>query len=1073
MGDALNANLLGQLRFAVGDAAVTCTSKKALALFVFLLLTRKAHSRRELAALLWGQRDETGRASLRAALHRLPPAIAACLDVDREWIRLALSAPLTVDAERFEALAGATDLDDLETAASLYQDELLKNFEADATPEFDDWLHGERVRFAQLAQKVFEGVVMERIARAGSHPARAAPERESALAAGLRWASLMPGIEAAHRWLMRIYVDMGRRDAALAQYELCQRSLAVHHGRAPAPETRALHAMALGGATAGFAPRLPAEVGEGNGHRDRLGSGVPSTSFFGRLEELAELDRLLADPACRLITLHGMGGAGKTRLAYALATQVAHRFAQGCTWVALDALAARDHLPAAIAQALGRELPPRGVAADTVAAMLAGQQRLLVLDNFESLLVMASVGEEADPVRVALTILEAAPRVRIVITSREVLGLQEEWVYAVGGLPYAGGDANNGSAAPAPAVELFAERARQAYLGFSLSAEMPHVQRICSVVEGLPLALELAAAWVRTVPCGEIAATIEREAAALRSTHRNRPLRHQNLQAVVAYSWSLLADEQRAALAALGAFAGGFTREAADRVAGAQLRTLSVLVDKALVRRRADGRYDLHELVRQFASARLQRTQARRTKVLRRHADYFANVLLETATDARGTEEVSALARFNAELPNVLAAWRYAIDTRLEVAERMAAPLIALLHTGAMLSTALGEAERAVAALQKGWRADTAASVRMQWGRAAVTGGRPEVARRELDAALSLARAATNADTLAHCIYYRASLDYQQGDLTAADRAAQELLSIAEARADPELRCLAHNLCGILANMSSRFDVAESHLRQGLAAARERGAPSFVGSLLCSLAVPLYYRGQFAEATALTREAATIFETLGRGSTATMVRGNLAALLLAQGDVAGAQSEAELAVHLARESADDNELSGSLNTLSDILMRQGNRAGARAAASESLRIASAVGFTLSLTEAHFLLASISLGEGNADAAYRHLVELRDALAKKRLPVRVPMLVLGVARWAVAIGEARALALAERWLRALGALEGIDSTIRDRAHETLSQLRETGAAEEVGALSGRVELSDLEAEVGGFLDRLVI
>jgi DNA-binding SARP family transcriptional activator len=466
--------LVGPPQFSVAANSIACPSKKSLGLFAFLLLTGKQHPRRELAALLWGHGDEeTSRASLRAALHRLPAAMAECLQIDRESIGVAPSAAPLVDVERFETLARAQDLDSLETAATLYQDELLKDFEPAATPEFDDWLHGGRVRLGQLAQNVFDGVIARRTERARQDAARATSERESALATGLRWTSLMPGAEAGHRWLMRLYLDMGRRDAALAQYELCQRFLAVTHGRAPSTETRELQEMALAGGAR--PPRRAPRHFCRRRFRTEARSTVrrlPRRASSADSKKLAELDRLFADPTCRLITLHGLGGAGKTRLAHAFATQVGPRFAQGVSWVALETADSTDDLPASIADRLGRDIPRRGDRVAAVAAMLARQQRLLVLDNFEALI---GAGREQDGAaqEMVLRLLQAAPQLRIVVTSREVLGLQEEWVYEVRGL----GDGQSGSSSgeSAPAIELFAQRARQAYLGFSLSAEMPHV----------------------------------------------------------------------------------------------------------------------------------------------------------------------------------------------------------------------------------------------------------------------------------------------------------------------------------------------------------------------------------------------------------------------------------------------------------------------------------------------------------------------------------------------------------------------------------------------------------------------
>ena len=1066
MPDPLVARLLGPPQFSVAANSIACPSKKSLGLFAFLLLTGKQHPRRELAALLWGHGDEeTSRASLRAALHRLPAAMAECLQIDRESIGVAPSAAPLVDVERFETLARAQDLDSLETAATLYQDELLKDFEPAATPEFDDWLHGGRVRLGQLAQNVFDGVIARRTERARQDAARATSERESALATGLRWTSLMPGAEAGHRWLMRLYLDMGQRDAALAQYELCQRFLAVTHGRAPSTETRELQEMALaGGARAPRARAATSAAGDFAIGGQVDGAAIAATSFVGRLEELAELDRLFADPTCRLITLHGLGGAGKTRLAHAFATQVGPRFAQGVSWVALETANSSDDLPASIADRLGRDIPRRGDRVAAVAAMLARQQRLLVLDNFETLI---GAGREQDGAaqEMVLRLLQAAPRLRIVVTSREVLGLQEEWVYEVRGL----GDGQSGSSSgeSAPAIELFAQRARQAYLGFSLSAEMPHVLRICGLVEGLPLGIELAAAWVRTIPCADIAAAIEAEAGGLASAHRNRPGRHQSLDAVVACSWKLLSDEQQQALAGLGVFVGGFTRSAAEHVAAAPLRMLSALADKSLVRRRTEGRYDLHELVRQFAQARLRDSRTRYVAATKRHADHFAALLLQVFVDLRGPDEVAADALLRSELPNMLAAWSRSVDAgRLDIVERMAAPLIALLHTRGLVPQALAEAARAVDAMRKSGRNDVLAMVRLQWGRAAVTGGQPDVARRELDAALAEARNGGKPDVIARCLYYRGTFDYQQAAVDEGTRVADEALALAAHSEDAELRALVHNLRGSIANLRSEFDLAERLLRIGLAAAREQGAPSLIAGMLGSLAVPLYYQGKLAESAALTTEAARLYEMLGRNATAITVRGNLAAISLAQGELALAREHAEIAERLARESGEEDALPQGLATLGDVLFQQGEHAMARTALDESVRLAEAIGKPLQLTEALYLLACIDLHENRRERSLANIIRLRDVLSENRLDVRAPMLILATAQWAVSSGD-KNKADAFRWLGALGRLDDIDSTLRNKARQLLADEGITAGAEASPSEAGP-SLAQLEREVVAFL-----
>ena len=1064
MAKPLVVNLLGPPRFSQAEVPVTCASRKALGLFAYLLLTIRQHSRRELAALLWGRRDdETARASLRVALHRLPPAMAECLRIDRESIELAAEAGPLVDVERFLHLAKADDLASLEEATELYRGELLQDFEADATPEFDDWLHAQRTRLAQIAQQAFDGAIARRADRARLDASKATSERESALATGRRWAALMPGAEAAHRWLMQLYLDMGRRDAALAQFELCQRFLAVTYGRAPTPETRALYEGALGrSGTAGTSETD--EAAEAAARRDPVPrSLVPATSFVGRVEELAELDRLLADPHCRLLTLHGLGGAGKTRLAHALATQVSSRFMQGAAWVSLEAIDAADALPVAIATALHRELPGTGNRTEHVASMLAAEQRLLVLDNFESLLARENVSDDADPITVVTRILEAAPQVRILVTSREVLGLQEEWVYDVHGLAHA-----TGAQAAAPAIELFAQRARQTYLGFSLPAEMPHVVRICVLVEGLPLGIELAAAWVRTVPCGEIAAAIEREAAALASPHRNRVERHRTLEAVVGYSWNLLRSEEQRALAGLAAFTGGFTRETAERVAEASTRTLSALVDKSLVRRQADGRYGLHELVRQFAWARLRKARARAAEVMRRHAETYSTLLLQWFAEARGPEEAAGQARLRGDLANLMVAWERSLEAGTRsVVECMAPTLIATLHGQARLPMALRVGEQAIATLGKALRGDVECLIRMQWGRAAIA-GQPDVAEHELDAAIALARAGGKLEVIARCLYYRGALAYQQGELEAMDALASEAMSLALKVDDLELLALAHNIIGVAANMRARFDVAIEHLRSGLAAARKLGAPSLIGGLLCGLGVPLYYRGDYAEAAAATAEAARLYEAVGRHAIATMVHGNAAAIMLAQGNLAGAREEVDVAERLARESADRNALTAMLATRADILLAEGRAAEARSTASEALEIATAIGDPLHVTEAEYLLATAELRDGHPERVLPLLLRLRAELREHRIDVRIPMLMLATAEWIVAFGDAAAGQRARRWLSALGRLEGVDATLRDKA----KRLLEGEAAKRGGpqiADAAPMTLAEIEADVGAFLD----
>jgi predicted ATPase len=335
--------------------------------------------------------------------------------------------------------------------------------------------------------------------------------------------------------------------------------------------------------------------------RDRL--PVNPTPLIGRQQELAKLGQLLADPACRLLTLVGPGGVGKTRLAIRAARQAADSFADGAAFVPLAPLTSPSYIVPAIAEALGFAFSGSAGPQTQLAHYLRDKQLLLVLDNVEHLL--AEGGAE-----LVAGLRECAADMKLLVTSREVLDLQGEWVFEVDGLPVPE-RWPTGAEGEDDAVELFLQRARRAQVGLTpTDDDYGAIVRICQRVEGLPLAIELAAAWVRVISCVEIAQQLESAPEWLAVSGRDVPARHRSLQAVFDHSWKLLSAPEQQALAKLAVFRGGFSREAAERVAEANLSLLSALMAKSLVRRSGTGRYDLHELIRQHARDRLREAGA-------------------------------------------------------------------------------------------------------------------------------------------------------------------------------------------------------------------------------------------------------------------------------------------------------------------------------------------------------------------------------------------------------------------------------------------------------------------------------
>lgn len=587
------------------------------------------------------------------------------------------------------------------------------------------------------------------------------------------------------------------------------------------------------------------------------------TPFFGRDDELATLTDLLAPPGARLVTLTGPGGVGKTRLALAAAARLAPHFPDGAVFVPLAALEDSGLVAATIARVLA--IPERlGRDPETLlVAALRGRARLLVLDNYEHLLAAA-------PLPAAL--LAACPHLAIVVTSRVPLHLAGERQFPVA--PFSVPDdahlATDLDAAAPPALALFADRARAVAPTFSITdANRAVVAEICRRLDGLPLAIELAAAWAKALPPRALLTRLALRLPLLADGARDLPARHRTLRDAIAWSVALLPHRERALFRRLSVFVGGGTLDAVEAVGtleraegGEMLAALAALVDASLVLPPAEEdlpddepRYGMLETVREYASGELA-ASGEMEAVCASHMRFFLDLVERAGEHLVGPDEGRWLARLEAEHPNLRAALRWAIER--------------------------GDAEAAVRFAAVLWRF---------WA----THGHLGEGRQWLEAILALAGADGEGEPprvpplrRAMLLHVAGNLARVQGDYAAATPRYEECLAIRRVHGDePGMGAVLHNL-GIVAHEQGDTITAIRRHEEGLPLVRRAGHTYGVAFNLVSLADALLARGDVARAVACYDEALALYGELGHIWGIAQTQVGLGHARRATGDVEGA-----------------------------------------------------------------------------------------------------------------------------------------------------------------------------------------
>lgn len=811
-----------------GQPAEGFTFQKVRALLIFLAMEqRREHAREALVGLLWPDQPETtSRTNLRQALATLREAIDDAnavppfLSVHRDTVRFELGESDWLDVIEFQALlegcAAHNHRDPnrcrscarrREKAVALYRGEFLSGFYVREAGAFDEWaaIHRER-----LHRKTVEAVGRLAV----FYEASGDLERAEAMVG--RQLELDPWMEEAHRERMRLLAMVGRRSQALAQYEACRQILADELGVEPAAETSELDRQVRDGV---FPARPEAsQASQGVPHR--------ASGLLGRERELEELIDLVEDADHRLVTITGAGGIGKTRLAEAVAFEVATSFSGGAAWVPLASLVSRRQIAEAILACLG--VPQNGVgdAEDRLWVALRDRECLLVLDGIEHLL---PAGRE-----LIVDLLKAAGKSAVLVTSQERLGLQAEWRYELSGLelPTAGDPV---AAIGSGAVRLFLERARQVnrQIG-SDSAGIEHVVRICRVVEGVPLAIELAASAVGVRTLEEIASDLEGDAASLASQHLDVPERHRSQAAAFDYSWDLLDGDRQADLSRLSVFRGGWDEQAARSVAGADPGALAALSDKSLIRRDRGGRYGFHPLLQRYADERLQQTgevEAVRTA----HLSYFEGYAKTAAEQAIGESQAEWLAKLDLDLANLRGALAWGLESgQLDVAADLCLSLARYWMIRGQMKEGQEWIEQ-VLAVHPGPASESRVKLLNRAGILAAMQRRFDEAERHLTASVDLGR--TLGDVLGEVTSLNSlgAMSIEQGEYERAGGYLEACLPVWQQLEDKDGLAKTLNNLGAVALMQGHHAAAREWFGRSLPIFRELGDRRMIAGVLYNL----------------------------------------------------------------------------------------------------------------------------------------------------------------------------------------------------------------------------------------------
>ena len=925
-------HLFGSPTLAIDGEPTALPFERRSQVLVYLALKRGWVGRAELATMFWPeQTQKLAFANLRKTLFRLQSVSwGRPIELQGQTARLEVAT----DVAEFEAALREGAIDE---ALSRYTGDLLAGFDDAGSVAWTSWLGFERERL----RAAWRGAVLNR--------AGAEIDAGDSVALTGRLLEADPLDEAALRLHLKALAQSGQGGRARQAYRTFAARLQEDLGLRPGAELQALHDSLVGAGAAG-APRSP-PVTEAAAEDD---------GFVGRSIELRRIAEMLGQDDCRLVSLVGPGGVGKTRLARRLMVQLGPGFVDGAVFVALEDAATPAELGSRLAREVGADLAGRSDPFEQAIESLRGLQLLLVLDNFEQIVAAAPQVE---------TLLARCPRLRILVTTRARLGIASEWTYPLEGLPLPEADDADHLEA-FDAVRLFVRAARRVEPTFLAHAEPAALVDICRQVGGLPLALELAASWTRMLSCEAVAAELRQGSELLRAVDPTRPARQASIEIVFDHAWKLLGAAEREALTRLSVFRGGFSAEAARAVA-APLPVLGALLDKSLLRKE-ENRFFLHPLLQRLAAERLSDGPAR-ADAETAHAQFFHRLLAQMRRPVDEGDR-DALRTLDLEFDNGRAAWHNiradaipapvlagSVDTMLQYCNHRGRFAEGLALFGAALAAPGSAAAAGLVPLLQGavgqllYRLDRY----------------PEAI---VSATAGLAQTAAGANHAARlqCFKVLGTCNFRLGRFADARRHYRQALAQAPADSDPRNAAAMLDNLALVEKALGRFDDALRMSTESLVQHRRIG--HVAGEALClnNLSTLQSDLGDYASALANARASLALCERHGLVSSRGYVLANLSDLTLKLGELDAARGHAASALELALATGNRATEAAVRLSIMQIAVRQNDLAGAREAVRGSLELALAIGRPLSLLAAIAVFTDLLAAQGERRAAARLL-----------------------------------------------------------------------------------------------------